>query len=87
MIIVNGVMEYCMQNAGSKSEGKMALLKCDDGKEYFLYRSGEHPVNDVFFTPFDGKRIEVEGKAEERTGYFCVTSIREEIIDQESEKQ
>ena len=49
MIIVNGVMEYCMQNTGSKSEGKMALLKCDDGKEYFLYRSGEHPVNDVFF--------------------------------------
>lgn len=87
MIIVNGVMEYCLQNTGSKSEGNMALLKCDDGKEYFLYRSGEHPVNDTFFAPFDGKSIEVEGKAEERTGYFCVTAIREKIENQETEKQ
>ena len=33
--MVNGVMEYCMQNTGSKSEGKMALLKCDDGTKGF----------------------------------------------------
>ena len=87
MATVIGIMEYCLQNIGSKSEGKMAILKCDDEKEYTLYRSGEHPVNDDFFAHYHGKRIVLEGKAEERNGYFCVTSICEDVNKEEIVKK
>lgn len=76
MSIVNGIMEYRLRDVGSKSEGKVAVLICDNGKEYTLYRPGMLPVEDEFFVSYQGLPIEVEGKAEERTGYFCVTSIR-----------
>ena len=84
MVTVYGMMEYSLLYAGSKSEGYWAVLKCDDGKEYTLYRSGEYPVGDDFFAPFHGKRVVADGKPEERTGYFCVTAIREEEEKSES---
>ena len=75
MAIVCGIMEYRLQDVGSKSEGRVAILKCNNGKEYALYRPGMLPLEDDFFAPYQGLLIEVEGKAEERAGYFCVTSI------------
>jgi hypothetical protein len=46
------------------------------------------PVEDEFFVPYQGLPIEVEGKAEERTGYFCVASIRvKDDLNNTSEKQ
>jgi hypothetical protein len=46
------------------------------------------PVEDEFFVPYQGLPIEVEGKAEERTGYFSVASIRvKDDLNNTSEKQ
>ena len=88
MSIVNGIMEYRLRDVGSKSEGRVAVLICDNGKEYTLYRPGMLPVEDEFFVPYQGLPIEVEGKAEERTGYFCVASIRvKDDLNNTSEKQ
>lgn len=87
METISGRLEYSLQNVGSKSQGNFAILKCDSGKEYILYRSGRLPLEDDFFLPYHGKRIKVEGKAEERNGYFCVHSISECVETEQDEKQ
>ncbi len=68
-------MKYRRLNPGTKSEGDFAILECPDGKEYMLYRSGHLPMDDDYFTEYDGKEITVEGNMEETTGYLMVTSI------------
>lgn len=73
--IINGVLDYSLQNEGSRSEGKMAVLKCSDNKEYILYRESVFPIDDEYFASFHGMNVKVEGKPEEDTGYFCVSSI------------
>lgn len=86
MAIVNGLLEYILQNEGSKSEGYWAFLKCNDGKEYTLYRSGIYPLGDEYFASYHGKVVRVVGDAEERTGYFCVGAI-EEVKNELNEEQ
>lgn len=75
MTTLFGIIEYSMQNIGTKSEGHSALLKCNDGKEYTLYRTNCMPVDDTFFAPYHGKKVYVTGSVEEQTEHFCVTSI------------
>lgn len=76
MSIIYGVLEYTLQNIASRSEGRMAVLKCEDGKEYMLYRENVYPVDDEFFVPYQGLNLKVEGKADADTDYFCVSSIQ-----------
>ncbi len=73
--VITGMLDYSLQNEGSRSEGKMAVLKCTDDKEYILYREGVFPIGDEYFAPFQGINVKVEGKMEEDTGYFCVSTI------------
>lgn len=75
MATINGTIECRLLNRGTKSEGCCAILICDDGKEYTLYRNGLMPVNDSFFTPLDKQRVTADGNIEENSGYFMVTSI------------
>ena len=87
METISGWLECSLQNVGSKSQGNMAILKCDNGKEYTLYRPGRLPLEDDFFISYHDKKIVVEGKAEERNGYFCVHSILEDVEKEQDEKQ
>lgn len=87
METISGWMEYELQNVGSKSEGNIAILKCDGGKEYTLYRVGKLPLGDDFFLPYHGKKIIVEGVAEERNGYFCVHTISEDVETKQDKKR
>lgn len=75
MTTLIGTLEYSVQNIGTKSEGCMAILKCDDGKTYTLYRSGNLPIDDSFFADFHGKKVCIEGNIEESTDNLCVKSI------------
>lgn len=82
-------MEYDLQNVESKSEGNIAILKCDGGKEYTLYRVGKLPLGDDYFQSYHRKKVIVSGVAEERNGYFCVHTISEDVEtkqDKEREK-
>lgn len=73
--LIWGVLDYKLMNIGSRSEGNMAILACDDGKEYALYRLDLYPINDVFFQTYHQQRIGVKGIVEEPTGYMCVECI------------
>ena len=75
MTIIHGILECPLLDAGSKSEGRKAILMGDDGKKYKLYRAGILPTGDPFFIPYDGRHIGVDGNEEEETGSFLVTSI------------
>ena len=75
MTVVFGILNYKLMNVGSRSEGNMAILTCDDGKEYALYRLDSYPIDDVFFQAYHRQRIGVQGTVEENTGYICVDSI------------
>lgn len=87
MTIIDGVLEYSLQNVGSRSEGKMAILKCADEKEYILYREGVYPVDDAYFASFHGLVVRVEGRAEEDTGYFRVYTIELENVNEMNENK
>lgn len=87
METISGRLECSLQNVGAKSQGNFAILKCNNNKEYVLYRYGRLPLEDDFFLPYHGKRIKVEGKAEERNGYFCVHSISESVETNDNEKE
>lgn len=80
--VIEGVLNYEIQNEGSKSEGKMAILKCSDGKEYILHRKDVYPINDDFFAPYHGTKLKVEGQTEDSTNYFCVISVYSENNDE-----
>lgn len=73
--IISGFLDYSLQNEGSRSEGKMAILKCADQKEYVLYREDVYPMDDEYFATYQGMNVKVKGKAEEETGYFSVSAI------------
>ena len=73
--VVSGILNYKLMNVGSRSEGNMAILTCDDGKEYALYRLDSYPIDDVFFRTYHQQRIGVKGSVEEDSGYICVGSI------------
>lgn len=75
MTIITGTISQRLLNCGTKSEGNATILKCTDGKEYMLYRSGQLPTDDDYFTGYDGKTVTVEGNSEDATGHFLVTSI------------
>lgn len=74
-IVISGILNYKLMNVGSRSEGNMAVLTCDDGKEYALYRSDSYPIDDVFFQTYHQQQIAVKGTVEEDAGYICVESI------------
>lgn len=73
---IKGRLSITLDAIGSKSEGKIAILSAQDGKEYVLYRENQMPQDDDFFTHWDGKEIEIEGDIETRNRYVCVTEIR-----------
>ncbi len=75
MITIHGILECPLLDAGSKSEGRKAILTGDDGKKYKLYRAGMLPAGDPFFIPYDGMHVGIRGNEEEETGSFLVTSI------------
>lgn len=52
------VIRKCFE--GSKSEGYYVFLDTEQA-EYRLFRKNAPSMNDVFFQPFDGKRVKVEG--------------------------
>lgn len=65
---------------GTKSEGLVSFLLIDENKEYRLYRTDVYPINDSYFSPFDGKMVSVDGEIE-NDSFFCVTSIEEIQIE------
>ena len=75
MITIHGILECPLLDAGSKSEGRKAILTDDDGKKYKLYRAGILSAGDPFFIPYDGMHVKICGNEEEETGSFLVTSI------------
>lgn len=75
MTTLCGTIEYRSLNTGTKSEGSYAILKCPDGKEYILYRSGCLPADDDSFMDYAGKTVTAEGNIEDITGHFMVMSI------------
>ena len=75
MTTIHGILECPLLDAGSKSEGRKAILTDDDGKKYKLYRAGMLPAGDPFFIPYDGMHVGIRGNEEEETGRFLVTSI------------
>ena len=59
MDTINGLLQYTLQNIGSKSEGYIATLICDDSIEYILYRENYLPIDDSFFEPFNNKNVSI----------------------------
>ena len=78
MATITGLINCTFENESSKSEGTFTILTTSDGTKYTLYRKEHFPINDTFFYQFDTKKVVVEGEIEERNGYICVSSIREE---------
>ena len=60
---------------GSKSQGEVAYINCDDSKKkYAIYRAGMLPQNDAFLCSLAGTSVVLHGDIEENA-YFCVESI------------
>ena len=74
-----GTLQIRTINAGSKSEGRYAILLMDEGREYTLYRAGFLPMDDPYFDPYDGAKVTLTGE-EESNHYFRVMS--EPVINQ-----
>lgn len=74
---ISGTITLCLVAAGSKSEGRQALLRCDDGCKYNLYRKDMLPVNDPFFAPYDNRHVTVKGTVEQSSEHtsICVASL------------
>lgn len=74
---ISGTITLCLAAAGSKSEGRQALLRGDDGCEYTLYRKDMFPVNDPFFAPYDNRHVTVKGTVEQSSEHtaICVVSL------------
>lgn len=77
MDTINGLLQYTLQNIGSKSEGYIATLICDDSIEYILYRENYLPIDDSFFEPFNNKNVSINGTIEQGNKYILVDSIAE----------
>lgn len=75
MSTVKGKIKIESMYEGSKSEGMVALLTTDEGKEYTLYRAGKMPQNDKFFATLNNAEVEITGSIEEENNYICVESI------------
>ena len=56
----SGIIVVRKEFEGSKSEGNYTYLNTGE-TEYRLFRRDAFPVNDGFFHPFEGKKVEVEG--------------------------
>ena len=77
MDTIHGLLQYTLQNIGSKSEGYIATLICDDSIEYILYRENYLPIDDSFFEPFNNKNVSINGTIEQGNKYILVDSIAE----------
>lgn len=73
----SGIISWRMVAQGSKSEGHRAVLCCEDGQEYILYRAGMLPANDAFFAPYDKQKLTAKGTVEMMGDqcYLCVESL------------
>lgn len=72
---IKGKISIVLQEAGSKSEGSVAILHTADGKAYTLYRDNSLPQDDPFFAPLNNQAVTVNGEIEEKTKYICINSI------------
>ena len=64
---------------GSKSQGNVAYIDCDNSKRrYTIYRAGMMSQNDDFLCSLDGKRVILYGSIEEKGSFFCVESLTSE---------
>ena len=72
---IKGKISICSHTEGSKSDGNIATLYSQEGKEYILYREDIMPQDDPFFASLDGQDVEVDGDIEERGQYLCVHSV------------
>lgn len=59
-MVYSGIIVIKKEFEGSKSEGNCAYLNTGE-TEYRLFRMGAFSVNDDFFYPFEGKKVEIEG--------------------------
>lgn len=75
MDIVKGKISVEIIEDGSKSQGEIAYINCNDSeKRYVIYRAGMLPQNDTFLCSLVGTAVVLHGKIEDN-GYFCVESI------------
>lgn len=57
-----GILSIRLQNQGSKSEGRYALLLCEEQPAPIrLCREGQPSHDDLYFEPFDGREVIVTG--------------------------
>lgn len=75
METVAGTVEVRRLHVGSKSEGDYACVKCDDGRDFKIYRAGVFPAGDAFLRSFASRRVSLDGEAE-TGGYFLVSALR-----------
>ncbi|MBO5922083.1 MAG: hypothetical protein J6Q48_06830 [Bacteroidaceae bacterium] len=78
METIRGKITVDVVDDGSKSQGEVAYIRCDESKEqYVIYRAGMLPQNDAFLCSLAGTTVVLHGDTEEN-GYFCVESITSE---------
>lgn len=85
MDTINGLLQYTLQNIGSKSEGYIATLICDDSTEYILYRENYLPIDDSYFEPFNNRKVAISGTIEINNKYILVESVSEKEIESPTE--
>lgn len=75
METIRGKITVDVIDDGSKSQGDIAYINCDESdKRYAIYRAGMLPQNDAFLCSLDGTTVVLHGNIEEK-GYFCIESI------------
>jgi hypothetical protein len=78
METIRGKITVDVIDDGSKSQGEVAFINCDDSKNrYAIYRAGMLPQNDAFLCSLAGTTVVLHGNIEEK-GYFCVEAITSE---------
>ena len=84
-MVYSGVIVIRKEFEGSKSEGNYVYLNTGE-TEYRLFRMDVFPVNDVFFSPFEGKKVEIEGTVTD----YClsvekISEVQESKTDSQNE--
>ncbi len=75
METIKGKITVDVIDDGSKSQGRVAYINCDNSnRKYAVYRTGMLPQNDTFLCSLAGRTVVLHGDIEEK-GYFCVESM------------
>ena len=78
METIKGKITVDVIDDGSKSQGKIAYINCNESKNrYAIYRAGMLPQNDEFLCSLAEATVVLHGNIEEK-GYFCVEAITSE---------